>query len=51
MLKLFKNYKEVESVYEANISITYEIPESDKEVLKDKIISMTKNQTLISFID
>ena len=51
ILKLFKNYKEVESKYETNISITYEIPESDKDILKEKIVSLTKNQTLISFFD
>lgn len=51
ILKLFRNYKEIESIYETNISITYEIPESDKAILEEKIISMTKNQTLISFID
>ena len=51
ILKLFKNYTEIESKYETNISITYEIPEADKEILKEKIISLTKNQTLISFFD
>ena len=51
ILKLFKNYKEIESKYETNISITYEIPETEKDILKEKIISLTKNQTLISFFN
>ena len=51
ILKLFKNYKEIESKYEANVSITYEIPEADKAFLEEKLISMTKNQTLITFIN
>lgn len=51
ILKLFKNYKEVESKYETNITITYEIPESDKEFLRDRIITITKNQTLITFFN
>lgn len=49
ILKLFKNYKEIESKYETNISLTYEIPEADKEFLKEKLITITKNQTLITF--
>lgn len=51
ILKLFKPYTEIESKYETNISITYEIPENDKQFLCDKLVSLTKNQTLISFID
>ena len=51
ILKLFKQYKEIESKYETNISITYEIPVSEKEHLQEKLISLTKNQTLISFFD
>lgn len=51
ILKLFKNYKEIESKYETNISITYEIPESDKDMLQEKLITMTKNQTQISFFN
>jgi len=49
ILKLFKNYKEIDSKYETKISITYEIPEADKDFLKEKVVSLTKNQTLISF--
>ena len=49
ILKLFKNYKEIESKYETNISLTYEIPEADKDFLKEKLITITKNQTLITF--
>lgn len=51
ILKLFKNYKEIESKYETNISLTYEIPEADKEFLKEKLITITKNQTLITFFN
>ena len=51
ILKLFRNYKEIDSKYETNISLTYEIPESDKDFLKEKLISLTKNQTLITFIN
>ena len=51
ILKLFKNYKEIDSKYETNISLTYEIPEDDKEFLKEKLITITKNQTLITFIN
>ena len=51
ILKLFRNYKEVDSKYETNISLTYEIPEDDKDFLKEKLITITKNQTLITFIN
>lgn len=51
ILKLFKNYKEIESKYETKVSITYEIPISDKDFLQEKIISLTKNQTTITFFD
>ena len=51
ILKLFKNYKEIYSKYETNITLTYEIPESDKDFLREKLITITKNQTLISFIN
>ena len=51
ILKLFKNYKEIESKYETKVSITYEIPISDKDFLQEKIISLTKNHTTITFFD
>lgn len=51
MLKIFKDYKEVESKYETNVTITYEIPESKKDELQEKLISFTKNQILISFFN
>lgn len=51
ILKLFKDYKEIESNYSTNICITFEIPETDKETLTNKVISLTKNQTLISYFN
>jgi putative IMPACT (imprinted ancient) family translation regulator len=51
ILKLFKNYLEVESKYETNITLSYEIPVSEKEFFKEKLISLTKNQIHINFID
>lgn len=49
ILKLLNKYTEIESNYGTNISITYEIPLDDKKILEDKIIAITKNQTIISF--
>ena len=51
ILKLFKDYPNTESKYETNITLSYEIPVSEKEFLYDKLVSMTKNQVLISFKD
>ena len=34
-MKLFKSYPEVESKYETNVSIVYEIPEQDAHDLKE----------------
>lgn len=49
ILKLLNNYKEIESTYGTKISITYEIPLEDKMIIENKIISITKNQTIITF--
>lgn len=43
ILKLFKNYLEVASKYETNVSITFEIPQEDINFLSDKLITLTKN--------
>ena len=51
ILKLFKSYKEVSNIYETNITLIYEIPESDKDMLVDKLVSITKNQIYITFIN
>lgn len=51
ILKLFKDYPEIESKYETNITLTYEIPVSEKELLSSKLITITKNQIFISYID
>lgn len=51
IFKLFNNYKEIESNYGTNISITYEIPLNNKKDLEEKIITITKNQTIISYIN
>lgn len=51
ILKLFKDYKEIDSNYATNITITYEIPESEKDRLSEKLVSITKNQIFISFIN
>lgn len=51
MLKLFKNYLEIDSKYETNITLSYEIPVSEKEYFKEKLVSLTKNQIYINFID
>lgn len=51
ILKMFKSYKEIDSSYETNITLIYEIPEEDKDKLVDRLITITKNQTLISFIN
>lgn len=51
ILKLFKNYKEINSSYETKITLCYEIPVSEKQYFEDKLISTTKNQIFISYID
>lgn len=51
ILKLFKDYKEIDSNYATNITITYEIPESEKDRLSEKLVTITKNQIFISFIN
>lgn len=51
IIKLMKDYPEVESSYQANITLTYEIPVDDKIFLKEKLITITKNQIFISFFD
>ena len=51
ILKLFKNYLEIDSKYETNITLSYEIPVSEKEYFKEKLVSLTKNQIYIDFID
>lgn len=51
ILKLFRNYKEISNKYETNITLIYEIPETDKDSLQEKLVSLTKNQILISFIN
>lgn len=51
ILKLFKNYLEIDSKYETNITLSYEIPVSEKEYFKEKLVSLTKNQIYINFID
>lgn len=51
ILKLFKDYKEIDNNYATNITITYEIPESEKDRLSEKLVSITKNQIFISFIN
>ncbi len=47
ILKLLKNYKEISNNYETKITLTYEIPEVEKEQLIQKLISTTKNQIQI----
>lgn len=49
IFKLLNTYKEIESNYGTNISITYEIPLNNKNDLQEKIISITKNQAIVSF--
>lgn len=51
ILKLFKSYPEVESKYETNVSIVYEIPEQDAHDLKEKLIALTKNQIDIKILN
>lgn len=49
IFKLLNNYKEIDSNYGTNITFTYEIPLSEKSFLENKIITITKNQTIITF--
>lgn len=51
ILKLFKGYLEIESKYETNITLSYEIPISEKDYFQEKLVSLTKNQIYITFID
>lgn len=51
ILKLFKNYNNTDSKYETNITLCYEIPINDKEFLEEKLITITKNQVFISYIN
>ena len=51
ILKLFKDYINVDSKYETNITLCYEIPVTDKQFLEDKLVTITKNQIFISYID
>lgn len=51
IIKLMKGYTEVSSDYQTNISLTYEIPLSDKDFLKEKLVAITKNQIFITYIN
>ena len=51
ILKICKDYKEINSSYLTNVSITYELPESDIASLKENLISLTKNSILIEDIN
>ena len=51
ILKHFKDYISVDSKYETNITLCYEIPVTDKQFLEDKLVTITKNQIFISYID
>lgn len=48
ILTLCKNYTLVNQSYNENVTITFLIPERDKELLVNKIINLTKNSALIS---
>ena len=49
ILKLFKDYLNISSNYETNITLSYEIPISEKEYFQEKLVSLTKNQINITF--
>lgn len=48
ILNLFKNYEIASSTYKENVTITFIIPEKDKEFLVSKVINLTKNSASFS---
>lgn len=48
ILNLFKNYEIASHAYKENVTITFIIPEKEKEFLVSKVINLTKNSASFS---
>ena len=51
VLKIFKGYTEVSNKYETNVTLRYTIPQNESDNLSNKLITLTKNNIDIKFIN